>query len=72
MRQSTGFSDPNYPHNVCKLHKSLYGLKQAPHQWFKHFSDYLEELGFCESKADYSLFITFCQGDFNMFFAHIC
>ena len=62
MRQPSGFIDPNYPNHVCKLHKSLYGLKQAPRQWFTRFSDYLEELGFCESKADYSLF-TFHKGD---------
>lgn len=61
MRQPSGFIDPNYPHYVCKLHKSLYGLKQAPRAWFQRFSDYLEELGFEESKADYSLF-TFHQG----------
>ena len=40
---------------------SLYGLKQAPRQWFQQFSDYLEELNFCESKANYSLF-TFRKG----------
>jgi hypothetical protein len=62
MRQPSGFIDPNYPNHVCKLHKSLYGLKQAPRQWSTRFSDYLEELGFCESKADYSLF-TFHKGD---------
>ncbi len=62
MRQPSGFNDPNYPNYVCRLHKSLYGLKQAPRQWFQHFSDYLEDLGFCESKADYSLF-TFRKGD---------
>ena len=52
MRQFSRFIDPNYPHHVCKLHKSLYGLKQAPQQWFQRFSDYLKKLGFCESKAD--------------------
>ena len=61
MRQPSGFIDPNYPHHVYKLHKSLYGLKQAPRQWFQRFSDYLEELSFCESKANYSLF-TFRKG----------
>ena len=62
MRQPSGFIDPNYPNHICKLHKSLYGLKQAPRQWFTRFFDYLEELGFYESKADYSLF-TFHKGD---------
>jgi hypothetical protein len=66
MRQPTGFSDPKLSYYVCKLHKSLSGLKYAPRQWFKHFSNYLEELGFCESKTDYSLF-TLRQGDFIIF-----
>ena len=61
MHQPSGFIDPNYPHHVCKLHKSLYGLKQAPRQWFQQFSDYSEELSFCESKADYFHF-TFRKG----------
>ena len=61
MHQPSGFIDPNYPHHVCKLHKSLYGLKQAPQQWFQQFSDHLEELGFCESKANYFRF-TFRKG----------
>ena len=26
-------------------------------QWFQRFYDYLEDLSFCESKADYSFFI---------------
>lgn len=30
MEQPQGFVDKDYPHHVCKLHKSLYGLKQAP------------------------------------------
>ena len=41
---------------LCKLHKSSYDLKQASCQWNIKFTQTVVDLGFIQSKAEYSLF----------------
>ncbi|KAI3825951.1 hypothetical protein L1987_07722 [Smallanthus sonchifolius] len=56
MSLPEGYYD-NSETKVCKLIKSLYGLKQAPRQWNEKLTTTLVEIGFKQSKNDYSLFV---------------
>lgn len=57
MTQPEGFVDTSKPNYVCKLTKALYGLKQAIVMWFTKLSTAHIQWGFCDSKADTSMFI---------------
>jgi hypothetical protein len=55
MAQPPGFDDGTG--RVFLLKKALYGTKQAPRGWIRHLSEFLENIGFLESKCDKCLFI---------------
>lgn len=57
MAQPPDFAHPDFPHHVCRLHRSIYGLKQSPRAWFQRLHDFLLSIGFFNSRADSSLFI---------------
>ena len=57
IEQPPGYMDQQFPHHICRLHKSFYGLKQALKAWFDRFTSQLLHLGFEASMADSSLFV---------------
>lgn len=55
MKVPQGFVDKGET-RVCRLRKSIYGLKQASRNWYHKFTTALIDIGFRQSRADYSLF----------------
>lgn len=57
VTQPPGYEEcPSY--FACRLNKGLYGLKQAPRIWNTRLKTVLGDIGFIESSADPSLFIS--------------
>lgn len=59
------------PNSVCRLRKSLYGLKQASRQWNSKLTHILLTDGYCQSKADYSLFTKKATTGFTTFLVYV-
>ena len=57
MAQPEGYVQQGKEHLVCKLKKSLYGLKQSPRCWNQAFTDFMESIGFKQSKADPCIYV---------------
>lgn len=42
---------------VCYLQKALYSLKQTPRVWYTLILEFLQELKFTKTDADYNVFV---------------
>lgn len=70
MKPPLGYSKAKHG-EVCRLKRSLYGLKQASRQWNKELSKFLFNLGFVQSKQDYSLFTRDLDGEFVVILVYV-
>lgn len=56
---------------VCWLNNYLYGLKQASQNWFRKFTSEVQNFGFKQSRADYSLFTKFQDDSFTAILLYV-
>ena len=56
---------------VCWLKKSLYGLNQANRQWFAILSSTIIDLGFLQSKSNYSVFTMVNKGSISILLIYV-
>ncbi len=56
---------------VCRVNKSLYGLKQASRSWFKKISTSIQQDGFHQSRASYSLFTKISDNSFTAILIYV-
>lgn len=56
MKLLLGLKVPNRNNLLCHLNRSIYSLKQASRQWNQKLTNTLINLGYTQSKSDYSLF----------------
>ena len=63
MQQPQGFVDPEFPHLMCKLHKSLYGLHQSPQVWFQELTNTFTGMGLHPNPYDSGVYMGTVDGE---------
>ncbi|XP_057984606.1 uncharacterized mitochondrial protein AtMg00810-like [Hevea brasiliensis] len=71
MKIPPGFEDEKTIRKVCKLKKALYGLKQSPRVWFDRFSKTMISFGYCQSNANYTLFMRHRRGKITLLTVYV-